>query len=85
MTDALEAAVGVFVAGTGEDGVARDSWADSVTVMATEERPFVRKTDGELSLLVSGIVMVKMVSELAAVAVANERALVSGWSSTLEP
>lgn len=78
ITDALEVPKGVFVMGTGDDGVARDSRADSVTVMTTDEAPDVCMGDGESSLLASGTVMVRMVSEPTAAEVANEEAVVSG-------
>jgi hypothetical protein len=86
ITDALEVPEGVFVKGTGDDGVARDSRADSVTAMTAEESQVVCMDDVESLLLASGTVMVIMVTELTNVEVASERAVVvSGELSTLEP
>jgi hypothetical protein len=86
ITDALEVPEGVFVKGTGDDGVARDSRADPVTAMTAEESQVVGMNDVESSLLASGTVMVIMMSELTDVEVASERAVVvSGELSTLEP
>lgn len=64
--------------GTGDEGVARDSRAGSVTVVTADESPDVRMADRESSLLASGTVMVRMESEPAAVEVTNEEAVVSG-------
>ena len=86
ITDALRVPEGVFTKGTGDDGVARDSCADSVTVMAADESPVGCMEDVESSLLASGTVMVIMVSEPIAVGLTSDRGVVvSGELSKLEP
>lgn len=86
ITDALGAPEGVFAKGTGDDGVAQDSWADSVTVLAADESQVVCMEDAESSLAAFGTVMVIMVTELTAVDVVSERGVAApGRLSTLEP